>query len=711
MRTRGYSRFGVTASLAVGAAALLLFFRAPAARADCSVNCLVLPAAPVPAAINTLSVAIGDVNGDGRADLVALTDNTSTNGDAVWVHLQGSDGTLGPPSWSYGAGKPGVIGAGAIAIGDVTGDGRADIVVATVYGLDVFPQLAGGGLGAPVAVSDSVWLAALRIGDFNRDGRLDVAALAKPQPASAQTFDEVHLFLQTSAGGLAAPTTIALGYPGATDLEVADVNGDGRLDLLVGDGPQGGFVILTATASGGFGAPSPVSLGTIPAIDRVEYATAVAAADVDVDGRVDVAVATNYQPGIRLLHQQAGGTFASVDVTFLSSPVVALALRDLSRDGQADLVTVENHALGIWLSSQGTEQRFAVGPQAGGGDSIAFGDLNGDGKPDVVTAGGASSTAGGSAVFYGTAADLVVTGNDPGSALGGGTAKYTMVVTNAGPDATTGVTMNLPPALDYVPTQGVCNTASALCAIGTLPVGASASVTFSLPVTAVDFMHTVASASGYAFDPHPGNNSYDVVTTVIPAADLAVSQDLFPTALTPGDFIHVTNMGPNAAESVTVTFDASSGLRVTNAGGGPDVTGTCEVNFGHMTCALGTLAPGASETIVVALSAASAGTYDVTASVMSASPQDPRTANDYDAQSMTLTATGLGTVGGPTGGHGGTGGGGATGSGGLTGGRPGASGGGGCSCATLRPAERDGASSRVGALALLVMLAVRRRRR
>jgi len=54
MRTRGRSRFGVTASLAAGAAALL--FMAPGARgADCSVNCLVLPAAPVPAAINTLS--------------------------------------------------------------------------------------------------------------------------------------------------------------------------------------------------------------------------------------------------------------------------------------------------------------------------------------------------------------------------------------------------------------------------------------------------------------------------------------------------------------------------------------------------------------------------------------------------------------------------------------------------------------------------------
>src|SRR4029079_13440773 len=190
MRTRGRSRFGVTASLAAGAAALL--FWAPGARgADCSVNCVVLPAAPVPAAINTLSVAVGDVNGDGRADLVALTDNTSTNGDALWVHLQGADGTLGPPSWSYGAGMHGVIGASAIAIGDVTGDGRADVVVSTVYGLDVFPQLSGGGLGAPIAVSDSVWLAALRIGDFNRDGRLDIAALATPQPANAQTFDEV----------------------------------------------------------------------------------------------------------------------------------------------------------------------------------------------------------------------------------------------------------------------------------------------------------------------------------------------------------------------------------------------------------------------------------------------------------------------------------------------------------------------------------------
>jgi hypothetical protein len=709
MRTRGCSLFGVAVALAVGAAALL--FSAPGARAaDCSVNCLVLPAAPVPAPINSLSVAIGDVNGDGRPDLVALTDNTSTNGDALWVHLQGSDGTLGQPSWSYGAGKPGVIGPGAIAIGDVTGDNRADIVVATVYGLNVFPQLAGGGLGAPVAVSDPVPLGTLRIVDFNRDGRLDVVALAKLQPASAQTFDEVHLFMQT-ASGLATPTTVPLGYPGATDLEVADVNGDGRLDLLVGDGPQGGFVILTATASGGFSAPAPVSLGTIPAIDRVEYATAVAAADVDVDGRVDVAVATNYQPGIRLLRQQAGGTFASVDVTGLSSPVAALMLRDLSRDGQAELLTVDNHALGIWLSSAGTEQRFAVGPQAGAPESIALGDLNGDGKLDVAVAGGASSTVGGSAVFYGTAADLQVTGDDPpGPVLAGSTIKYTMVVTNAGPDATTGVTMYMPYARDYAPTQGVCNTASARCAIGTLAAGASASVTFSQTATTVGTMRVTASASAYAFDPHLDNNSHEEMVTVLPAADLAVYQQLFPTALTPGDIIRVTNLGPSAAESVMLTFDASAGLIVTKAEAGADVPGTCDVNFGHVTCALGTLAPSASETVLVALSAASPGTYDVTASATSAT-QDAKPANNQDAQSMTLIATGLGTVGGPTGGRGGTSGGGATGSGGLTGGRPAGSGGGGCGCATARPASRDGGSTSLCALALLVMLAVQRRRR
>lgn len=710
MRTRGCSLFGVAVSLTVGAAALL--FTAPGARAaDCSVNCLVLPAAPVPAPINTLSVAIGDVNGDGRDDLVALTDNTSTNGDALWVHLQRSDGTLGPPSSSYGAGMPGVIGSGAIAIGDVTGDGRADVVVATVYGLDVFPQLPGGGLGAPIAVSHSVWLSVLRIGDFNRDGRLDVAALAGPPPASAQTFDEVHLFLQTSAGGLAAPTTIALGYQGATDLELTDINGDGRLDLLVGSGPQGGFTILTGTTSGGFGAPSSVSLGTLPAIDRVEYATAVAAADVDADGRVDIAAATNYQPGIRLLRQQAGGTFASADVAGLSSPVVALALRDLSRDGQAELLTVENHALGIWLSSAGTEQRFAVGAQAGGPESIALGDLNGDGKLDVAVAGGASSTVGGSAVFYGTAADLQVTGDDPpGPVLAGSTTKYTMVVTNAGPDATTGVTMDMPYARDYAPTQGVCNTASARCAIGTLAAGASASVSFSQPATTVGTMRVSASASAYAFDPHLGNNSHEEMVTVLPAADLAVYQQLFPTALTPGDIIRVTNMGPSAAESVMLTFDASAGLIVTNAEPGADVPGTCDVNFGHLTCALGTLAPSASQTVLVALSAASPGTYDVTASVTSAT-QDAKPANNEDAQSMTLIATGLGTVGGPTGGHGGAGGGGATGRGGLTGGRPAGSGGGGCGCATSGPLARDGASSGVCALVLLVMLAVRKRRR
>jgi hypothetical protein len=105
--------------LLLGGALAALSMRA--AHAQCTAGCVLKPTAvSVPDPVDALAVAIGDLNGDGRADLVALTDNVSTSGDSIFVHLQRSDGTLGSASWSTGAGMPGVILGSTIAVGDVT---------------------------------------------------------------------------------------------------------------------------------------------------------------------------------------------------------------------------------------------------------------------------------------------------------------------------------------------------------------------------------------------------------------------------------------------------------------------------------------------------------------------------------------------------------------------------------------------------------------
>jgi uncharacterized repeat protein (TIGR01451 family) len=634
-------RAGRVLGLVFGAALSALSVRA--AHAQCMTGCVLKPVAvSVPDTVDALAVAIGDLNGDGRDDLVALTDNVSTSGDSIFVHLQRSDGTLGRASWSTGAGMPGVILGSTIAVGDVTGDGHDDILVVTVYGLEVFPQTSSGTIGAPVSISDSVPLKLLRLGDFNKDGRLDVAAIATIYPETSETIDEVHIFLQGTTGKLAAPVAVSLGFQGPTDMDVADVDGDGRLDLVVGSGAQGGFTILFGNGQGGFGTPVPYPLG-MDSVGRLAYATALGVGDIDGNGRIDVALTTSWDDVVDVLLQQAGGTFPPTRLTqFQEQTVHTMAVQDLTRDKKGEVLLLDDGDLALWVSGQGSEQRYSstnASRTEARPNSIAFGDLDGDGKLDVAMAGGNSLTSGGSVVFYGTAADLQVTVTaDPDPVLAGGAVTYQVTVTNAGPDPTDGVTLTIPTGTNATASQGNCSSASATCTLGALAVGASATVTFQhSSAAAVGTLQVTTTASGQAYDPDPSNNTVVKPTTILPAADLSVSQMVFPTQLLPGVWVTVTNPGPIEADAVSVTFQAGA-LTIVSATFVGGASGTCNVSGSQATCSIGTIPPNMTATVVFDLSAPGAGTYTVTATATSTTA-DPTQDNNHDTQTFTLTGS------------------------------------------------------------------------
>src|SRR3954470_11723032 len=143
-RRRGIARYGaVLAAVAVAIPVLASAGHTSAA------STLFAPFQSIALGSDTKAVAIGDVTGDGRADVVATSAQGSYADYRVYVLASLPDGTLAAPV-SYPTPGTGTNRIQTVAIGDITGDGRADVVVgADGFGILVYPQLPTGLLGAP----------------------------------------------------------------------------------------------------------------------------------------------------------------------------------------------------------------------------------------------------------------------------------------------------------------------------------------------------------------------------------------------------------------------------------------------------------------------------------------------------------------------------------------------------------------------------------
>src|SRR5205085_11531872 len=119
------------------------------------------------------SVAVADVTGDGRND-VLMTTLDDPHGEApdghLWLFVQGSDGRYArTDSWPM---QVGYFGEGSVAAGDIDGDGKTDAVVARGGGLAVFLQRAGGLVPGPTIPTPGA--EQVQAADLDGDGRLDL---------------------------------------------------------------------------------------------------------------------------------------------------------------------------------------------------------------------------------------------------------------------------------------------------------------------------------------------------------------------------------------------------------------------------------------------------------------------------------------------------------------------------------------------------------
>jgi hypothetical protein len=330
------------------------------------------------------AVAIGDVTGDGLADVVA-TGSTDFSDYRVYVVAGLSDGTLGAPV-SYATAGSGSYPLQTVAIGDVTADGRADVVVgASGRGIQIFPQLPTGALGAPTLIETPDSLR-VRLGHFDAIGGLDVVGIGWGTGTAS-------VFLNDGSPDLAPPVAYPVAHGGYDDLEVGDVTGDGRDDIVVMSGQTyaiPNISVLAQSGAGGFDTAAEYRVGS-----QVNT-QGIGIGDVTGDGGVDVVASYGGNSPSARVAVFAGSTGGSLapPVAYTSYDIPApVEVADLDKDGRSDVVTLHSGWLraGVYRGQANgtlaTEELYTL-PSIAQFDphGLAIGDVSGDGWLDLAIA-------------------------------------------------------------------------------------------------------------------------------------------------------------------------------------------------------------------------------------------------------------------------------------------------------------------------------------
>ncbi|MCW2598924.1 MAG: hypothetical protein JWM02_753 [Frankiales bacterium] len=237
------------------------------------------------------------------------------------------------------------------------------------------------------------------------------------------------------------------------------------------------------------------------------------------------------------------------------------------------------------------------------------------------------------------AADLSITKTaSPNPVLVGQTLTYLVTVNSLGPNDATGVVVSdpLPANVTYVSataTQGSCAplTGTVTCTLGTLATGGTATITIKVIPTAaaVGTLTNTATVTSNETDPNSANNTSTVTVTVNGAANLSLTKTGSPSAVLVGQTVTYTltagNSGPSTATGVKVVDPLPSQVSYVSSSASQ---GSCTQASGTVTCALGTLANGASATVTIQVKVNAKGASIVNTATVSSNETDPVPANN-----------------------------------------------------------------------------------
>jgi FG-GAP-like repeat len=232
----------------------------------------------------------------------------------------------------------------------------------------------------PVSLNTGVMPGSVATGDFNRDGELDMALTG--YDTLQQPNVNVRVFLGQGAGRFAAPRKFFGLYPDY--VVVADMNRDGKQDLVLSSPGPGAVSVLLGDGTGGFGEPI-----FMPGIDVATEAPGLAGvADLNRDGKLDVILPIGTADVVGIgFGDGAGGLSAPLRIPVSDGPV-SLTVNDFNRDGALDFVTANQNLHSTTLTTGDGFGQFVVSPEISSSGyfpiTAVSGDLNRDGILDVV---------------------------------------------------------------------------------------------------------------------------------------------------------------------------------------------------------------------------------------------------------------------------------------------------------------------------------------
>lgn len=587
------------------------------------------PAVPYDSGGQAFTTAVSDLNGDGEPDLVVAAYCTKTDAcdvGSVSVLLGNGDGTFQNAVIYYSTGYH----TESVAIADVNGDGKPDLLVgdtcvdADCYRGSVSVLLGNGDGTFQTTVSYGVEdgnLSSIAVADVNGDAKPDFVV-------TSNCFDGgdyycgsyVDVFLGNGDGTFqtALPYTYVSGGAWTNSVAVADVNGDGKPDLLAVNECQGGGIfggcpsgalgivgVLLGNGDGTFQTAVTYSSGA-----PIAYALAVA--DVNGDGKPDLAVTqcgTSCGGAVGVVSVLIGngdGSFQSA-VSYSSGGYgpLSIAIGDVNGDGKPDLLVANCSAgtaycdrsgnalfgnLGVLLGNGDGTFQSVVTYSSGGysADSVALADVNGDDKPDVVVANNCGTNTS-TCSYSGTVGVLINTST---------TLTTTALVSSLNPSdfgqsVTFTATVTAQPGFHAGTPTGTATFFDGTTNIGSSNLNSSGVTSFTISALTVGAHSITASYNG---DSNFTSSTSPVLNQVVQGAIVSISASSL-------NFGNQTVGISSSAQGVTLTNSGNIALNLVVG-----ITGTNSADFSQTNNCGSTVAAGARCTVSVTFDPAAAGT-------------------------------------------------------------------------------------------------------